>query len=159
ATVSLSLNGGESYNSYLAGQMNWTKTGGDYTGVTGNFSTFCIEITEHVGFGGAYNYTIGAPATRPTSFVGGIGVAKSALPPELYARYYTTTNFTTNANAAAFQVAVWEIVNDSDTSLSSGDFRVQNNGIYYTTAQNWLNSLDGTGPTMNVDAMLANGCQ
>jgi hypothetical protein len=157
--VSLSLDGGSSYNSYYAGVMDWTKTGGDYAGVSGDFTTFCIEITEHVGFGGAYSFTMGDPSAGPTSFVGGMGVAKAALLSELYGRYYNTTNFSINDNAAAFQIAVWEIVNDADTSLSAGDFRVQNNGAYYTTAQNWLNSLNGTGPTMHIDAMLANGVQ
>lgn len=146
---------------FRAGQMNWTNT------VTGDsIATFCIEITQFVYNGGVYTYDVvpmedapspGAGAGSGSSHYGAMGDAKADLVRELWGRFYDTVadaitmNSSNAANyAAAFQLAIWEIVHDTGLSLSSGYFAT--NYSYYSTpyfvslAQSWLNSLDGTGP-------------
>jgi hypothetical protein len=55
---------------------------------------------------------------------------------------------TSNTNAAAFQLGIWELVYDSNTSagvsLSSGKFKAS--GAVATTASSWLTGLS-SGPT------------
>lgn len=64
---------------------------------------------------------------------------------ELWGRYFgLVTNDTT---AAAFQVALWELAfGDTDKDLSHGDFKLTSGGTVQTTAQGWLDSLNGQGP-------------
>jgi hypothetical protein len=139
-----------------AGVMNWTRLGGSYAGLGGAnssnnvFSTFCIELTQSVWLGFTNTYTVAdlilAPNTRP------MGSPKSDLLRELWGRYRDSViNETT---AAAFQVAVWDIVYDGDKSVVNGDFHLATptNSIG-TTAQGWLNTLNGTGPMPILGAM------
>lgn len=63
----------------------------------------------------------------------------------MWGRYFgLVTNDTT---AAAFQVALWELAfGDTDKDLSHGDFKLTSGGTVQTTAQGWLDSLNGQGP-------------
>jgi len=77
----------------------------------------------------------------------GYTAARGAIS-ELWGRYYSSV--TNDTNAAAFQVAVWELAYGStDRSLSTGDFMLtasaSNSTAVRNTAQAWLTSLDGTG--------------
>ena len=65
---------------------------------------------------------------------------------ELWGRY--RSQVTNDSTAAAFQVALWEIVyGSSDKNLATGDFKLTNtSAIVQNTAQGWLDTLDGTGP-------------
>ena len=64
---------------------------------------------------------------------------------ELWGRYFgMVTNDTT---AAAFQVALWELAfGKTDRNLDKGDFKLTSGGTVQTTAQGWLDSLNGQGP-------------
>ena len=75
---------------------------------------------------------------------------------ELWGRYRGLV--TNDNNAAAFQVALWELAYDSvpDRNLSAGNFQLTSGGEVATTAQNWLNSLDGTGPQASGLVVLVN---
>jgi len=69
----------------------------------------------------------------------------------LWGRHHSSlTNDTNNTNAAASQVAAWELAyGNTDKSLSTGDFMLTASASNATaasnTAQAWLTSLDGTG--------------
>lgn len=64
---------------------------------------------------------------------------------ELWGRYFSLV--TNDTNAAAFQVAVWELAyGTADKNLATGDFVLNTAGSVKTTAQGWLNSLNGSGP-------------
>jgi PEP-CTERM motif len=64
---------------------------------------------------------------------------------ELWGRYFGLV--TNDTDAAAFQVALWELAfGISDKDLSKGDFKLTSGGTVQSTAQGWLDSLNGKGP-------------
>lgn len=136
----------------FAGQLKWkvlADTSGNYS-VGDTIRTFCIDIFQHAGDG---TFELGNVADSPKPG-GGMGAAKAAMIEHLYSKYYWLVNDSsaTNNNAAAFQVAVWEIVNEdiNVNSLSiangAGKFFVKNSGsnswgnsdAARLTAQGWL---------------------
>lgn len=159
--VNVSSNGGGSFGGTTAGVFNWTATGGD-SGIVGQFTTFCIELTQHISGGNSYTYTLTAPASAP---IPGLGFSpmgpRANLLAELYGRFYPTLNLSNASDTAAFQLAVWEISNDNNATLdlTTGNFQAQNGGTYFATAQNWLSQLDGTGPTLSITALSSNTVQ
>lgn len=155
-TIELSLDGGDDYDDYTAGLMNWTKTGGDYDGVDGDYSTFCIELTEHVHSGDSYTFDVVDTELAPTS--ASMGIGKADLIDELYGRFFGGLDFDDPGEMAAFQLAVWEIVYDSGVDLTDGWFRAAS-GSYRSLAQSYLNSLDGSGPRLAVEALAREGVQ
>ena len=95
------------------------------------FLAFCLEYDQSLQPFDAGGYTVaGSPNARVS---------------ELWGRFYDT--LTTSDMAAAFQVAIWEIMSgDATLDLSAGNFRMASNGVYastYNMAQGWLNALDG----------------
>lgn len=116
-------------------------------------ATFCIELTPgqflpSIGQNVVFNAQ--SLASAPT-----IGTtAKADAITELYGRYYNTAWATPSTGASndsiAFQLALWELVYDgkpaagNTTDLSNGTFNLSSSvGTPYTTAQTWLNSLNG----------------
>lgn len=158
-TISASLDDGWHYSSLLAGELDWSKTGGDAAFIPEHFSTFCIEIDEHVGYSTPYTYNVGLASDGPTSMFSGMGGAKADAIAELLGRFWAALSQDDTDNGAALQIAIWEIVNDSGHNLAGGHFRVQNNGGYFAVAQNMLAALDGTGPRAHVQALLQCGQQ
>ena len=82
---------------------------------------------------------------------------------ELWGRFYNqvvnpTNGQTNDINAAAFQVALWELsYGDRDRILTSGSFQLGNaSGAVGTVAQGWLNALNGNGPMADGLLVLAN---
>ncbi len=152
-TVSISSDAGQSYMNTYAGSFEWSRTGGDYAGAGafGSFTTYCIELSQHISFGRTYDYTVRDPEASPVPG-GGMGAGRAALLSELFGRFYSP-QFLTNDAAAAFQVAVWELSHDDGLNLAAGSIRVVDNGAWYGTAQEWLDALDGGGPRMDLLAM------
>lgn len=70
---------------------------------------------------------------------------------ELWGRFYNqitnpTNGRTNDINAAAFQVALWELsYGDRDRNLTTGSFVLNTAGDVRTVAQAWLNALNGAG--------------
>jgi len=147
-----STNSGGSWTGTLAGSMNWTRdnvTPGTYSGLQGSFSSFCIEVTQHVAFGGTYTYDVTMTPNAPTpdiNFNLPMGNTKASQLSELFGRYYSS--LAGNTDFGAFQMAVWEIVYDTGTSVSNGVFQIRNAVPSETLANTWLGSLDGSGPLM-----------
>jgi hypothetical protein len=165
-TLHYSLDGGSTFQQTLAGKINWSRTGGTHVGApAGDFVTFCIELTEHVSLGGSYAFDVVDLASAPDPGgwgVGlGMGTAKADLLRELWGRHYASVADSTTA--AAFQVAVWEIVYDDGLALGGGSFQVKfPDGpvpAYLSTAQSWLGSLDGSGPAASLYALSRAGVQ
>jgi len=156
--VSLSLDGGESYDTVTAGLMNWTRTGGSSDAPAGDFTTFCIELDEHVAPSHTYNYDVVPIADAPTS-LDGMGELKGDLLGELFDLYYGTSNFAFGDVAAAFQIAVWEIVYDDGVDLAGGIFRVANSGSHYGLADDMLDGLTGQYQGAPVIGLASRGSQ
>ena len=114
-----------------------------------SFLSFCLEPDVYLTpFSNPYqvNTLASAGYLQPQNPIG-----------ELWGRYRGAV--TNDVNAAAFQVALWELAyRDSDRNLSSGDFRLYNSGhdSVYETAQGWLSSLNGTGPQASGLVVLVN---
>ncbi|MBL1216822.1 MAG: hypothetical protein D8M59_04935 [Planctomycetes bacterium] len=153
-----SVDGGANYSDSKAGYYNWTRLGGDYAGpgADGEFITFCIEVTQNIGYGNEYEFIVADPSDAPIPG-SGMGDAKALLMAELFGRHYSDSF--NNDDAYSFQAAVWEIVMDDGLALDDGDFRIRNGGAALDTAQDWLDSLDGTGQTMQLAAMTSASVQ
>jgi len=112
--------------------------GGFLTSAGGNsFTSWCVDIFQHTYFGQTvndYSLTNGSSA---------LGAARADALGRLATQAYASVS--NAASSGAFQLAIWEIVNESSGNpynLSSGNFRAQNvsNGSL-ALAQNWLNNL------------------
>jgi hypothetical protein len=159
--IEFSQDSGNSYESTWAGKFQWTRLGGTEIGSpTGDFTTFCIELNQEINFGGTYTYDVVSLDKGGTHFPGpgvGMGAARADLISELWGRHYS--QIVGKDTAAAFQLAVWEIVEDSNNrNLAAGRFRARYAGTnsapaYTTLAQQWLDSLNGQGPRALLDAI------
>jgi hypothetical protein len=98
---------------------------------------FCLEPD-------VYLMPFNNPYTVKSVATAGYSAVSSAIS-ELWGRYYGQV--TNDTNAAAFQVALWELAyGTTDKNLSTGAFALTTAGTVKTTAQGWLDSLNGTGP-------------
>ena len=81
---------------------------------------------------------------------------------ELWGRFYgqianPTNGRTNDVNAAAFQVALWELsYGDRNRDLTTGSFVLNTAGDVRTVAQAWLNALNGQGPMADGLLVLSN---
>lgn len=156
--IKVSTDAGVTFKNVRAGAYRWTRTGGTFLNGHNTFNTFCIELVEHIAGGNNVLYNIDFnPANGPTT--GPIGAAKAAILEELFGRVYPTLDLSNRDRVVAMQLAVWEVVYDDGVDLAAGDFRAQDQGPWYGFAQTWLNSVDGTGPTLDLTVMLKDGKQ
>lgn len=81
---------------------------------------------------------------------------------ELWGRFYgqvanPTNSQTSDINAAAFQVALWELsYGNRDRNLLTGSFQLTSGGAVGAVAQAWLNALNGSGPMADGLLVLTN---
>lgn len=133
------VNPSEDANVYAGGFL--TSAGGD------SFTSWCIDIFQQTNFGQTVN------DYSKTSALAALGAAKTQALGQLATQAYS--QITNAATSGAFQIAIWEIVNETAGNLfnlSSGNFKVSNgtNGSI-ALAQNWLNNLGGPSSyTMDV---------
>jgi hypothetical protein len=130
-----------------------------------SIATFCLEPNQHISPGGSYNYDI-VPLTAspqspaiPTADQTMTDAAADGIR-ELWARYRdqivnptatsgsvaNPTGSSADERAAAFQLAVWELVYDTaDKYLGdrSGAFFATEGGNAITIANDWLDTLNG----------------
>jgi len=116
----------------FAGQLKWNVTSSTQSGINpGAVITFCTDIFQAVQSG---TFDIADLADAPDTGIGGMGDDKAALIGHLYSVYYDEVNDSsaTNDRASAFQVAIWEIVNEDITfdagplaelDVTNGDFQ------------------------------------
>ena len=168
--------GGVSGLDVYAGAYNLEKTDGVGEGKfwpNGTVSAFCTELSEAAPEM-TTKYNVLPLDEGPLGAA--MGAEKAGYISELWGRYYDPSwtgdgSFTwlQNAQAAAFATAIWEIVYENlpvsplkwdvkiDGTLGAGGFRTDFGGS--AIANNWLHSLDGTGPMANLRVFGYNGSQ
>jgi hypothetical protein len=120
------------------GPFHWTQKAPINSNYTANPITYCIDLDDGISKGSTYTYTVQSNlALAPTIGTAATGAAVT----ELFDRYYNSS-LTNSATAAAFQLALWDLIYDGSTrSLASG--RIQGSNAQ---AQGMLSSL-GTAYT------------
>ncbi|MBI5658959.1 MAG: PEP-CTERM sorting domain-containing protein [Nitrosomonadales bacterium] len=128
-------------------------------GKTNAFQSWCVDIFHSFSFvinaldvlKPANIALAGSSATLPTVF----SQKAAADLGRLYTNHHAAIDLTTSSgtNQAAFQLAVWEIVNERSGaySLTGGDFRASGTGS--STATTWLNELS-TASVSQYDASI-----
>jgi hypothetical protein len=134
--VSFTLNNGGAQGA-AAGLFVLDQKPAGQSGSWSQLLAFCLEPDVYL-----------TPFNNPytvKSFAGAGYAAVSGAISELWGRYFSQVN--NDTNAAAFQVAVWELAyGTTDKNLSTGNFVLTTSGAIKATAQTWLDSLNGTGP-------------
>lgn len=141
-TVNLSgFLGGRSVSVDIDSPNNIGASAGEFTGLwNGNsFSAMCVDVMHYMTFGTTYtDYT---PKT-PAAF--GFSATQVGLLNRLYTNYYAASHGS-NADAGAFQIAVWEITYDGNGALNTaaGNFTLGSGGdaTAKATANTWLSTL------------------
>ena len=120
--------GSSTFNCF-AGQLVHTFSNGNgaAAGLSGNIKTFCSDLTQGVTSAGS-TYTVTGIQNLP----GGspMGAAKTQAIYDMYAYAGGQENGADSDMAAAFQLAIWEVIYDysgnaSSLSLSSGDLKAK----------------------------------
>ena len=125
----ISSNSGTSWITSTAGQLNFNVTNNNSGGLIpgSTISTYCVDIAQYVSTN-PNSYTILGPGSYSLPY------NNTALITSLYNAYYYLTSDA--VNSAAFQLAVWELVNESTVSnpahLDTGNFRAKDDGNWAT---------------------------
>lgn len=103
-----------------SGGFTGTLSGG--TGFDGAIDTYCVELTEHFSFGGSYSdYKLVNASSYFTA-------SRATVLGKLISYVFGNNLFATTAAGSkddlstALQLAIWNTVYDTDTTLSSGAF-------------------------------------
>ena len=120
---------------------NGNFSAGEFTGLwNGNsFSAMCVDVMRTLNLGTTYtNFTAMTPAAY------GFTTTQVGLFNRLYTNYYGASR-ASNVNAAAFQLATWEITYDGDSALNlaANTFTLGSTGnaAAVTLAGTWLATL------------------
>ena len=118
----------------------------DVSGVTafdiqpgGKIEAFCVELGQNLKTSGNVSHEL----------VDGLSYFKSQSLVDSISRLFTGffANVTNASNSAAFQIALWELIEDGvpdgfTTVMSQGDYRVSSSTVESTTASRWLTQLN-----------------
>ncbi len=133
-SVTFTLNGNSQTANAGLFELDHRPAGGG--GAWTQFLSFCLEPDVNLQpFNNPYSVT---------SLAGGAYGAVSSLISELWGRH-SAAAMATATGAAAFQMALWELAYEGTKDLTSGALSMGASAVR-TLAQQWLDSLDGTGP-------------
>ncbi|MDZ4783850.1 MAG: hypothetical protein SGJ19_26685 [Planctomycetia bacterium] len=159
---------GNNYSSGSAGRFDWTvlsnpdnlifrtPSGGESKT---SFVSFCIELTQHVSPGASYSgIMVNSLASSPQPGTNNIpmGSTAAALLANMWYQHITTQvsplPLTNALQAAAFQVAIWEIVYDGGTglNLAGGQLTATGNASLLQAANNFLSTANAAGQKANL---------
>lgn len=127
--VRVSLNG-DAFNCF-AGQLihNFSNGNGAAAGLTGSHITFCSDLMQSVSSGGS-TYTVTGIQNLPGG--GAMGVNRMQAIYDMYSAAGGSQMGSDDDMAAAFQLAIWEVIYDYDganvgsLNLASGSFKARN---------------------------------
>lgn len=160
--------GGQASYGTFAGMFDFDITSGSLADGRTSFYAFCADLSEYLDNPQDYVEVdpsqIPSPQDLPWQ---PMGTDRADRLRELFGVYYEDLFDSVNdaMDRRAFQLAVWEIIYEgtpdgNDLNLPAyGSYDVAAGSFYVTgsnansftgTANTWLNSLDGTGATMNI---------
>jgi hypothetical protein len=165
--VSIPVNG--NMESGWAGIYNFTNSSGY---LSGSFSGFCIDIAQDIISNQTATWAVAPLANAPVdgNQPTAMGTLRANLVAELWYNDYSLIG-TSNSNAAAFQLAIWEIINETQINgngtlalnIDSGTFyATDGDSATLTTTNTWLSqlNLNGTGPmASNIIALTSTAYQ
>ncbi|MBN1491140.1 MAG: hypothetical protein JXA69_14600 [Phycisphaerae bacterium] len=131
-----------------------------------SFSAFCVDLEQGISSPYTHTWDVRDPSEAPigpggsTTYV--MGTEKAGRLGLLFGQHFS--GVTTAQSAAAFQLAVWEIVYESDTialsdydvtagytgSGANGGFQATGNAATLALANSWLQGLDASGTQANL---------
>lgn len=147
------------------GQFTWTNASGDIraVGLPESFNSFCIEGLQTFSYGRTYTFPNLTTAINANPMGGAsvaMGVARANLLTQFWNQFGAAdpnVGFATATDAAAFQLAIWEIVNDATPAgngmtfdLAAGKFQVgpaAQSAAAVAKAGQWLQAFDVTVTT------------
>lgn len=165
----------------FAGEYAWAPAAGSDNPWPLNqpFESFCVDLNEYVKVGNTYNYTIKTLESSPNPDPGspsGMGTARADALRRLWWQYRADVEIGTtdqkNIKAAAFQLAIWEIVFETPTltsglpsfNLATGSLQLLSSTANYNsilsktvTYLSAASNLSGTGEPMLVVLSMPNG--
>lgn len=139
AGKSVSISGPGPHSSVFAGQLRHEMDGQDVT-------TFCVEVAQLVGGGSAYTYDVVDLSAAPGQ-PGPMGNDRKEAVRVLYDLAGGAQFGANNTLAAAFQVALWELVFDFEVGdsasidLQDGAFKLNSGGTVESSANAWLGQI------------------
>jgi hypothetical protein len=143
--------GGNGMNVF-AGQLNhqFSQGTGVAAGLTGTLITFCTDLTEYVSSGGS-TYTVAPISSLPqTNGWPAMGAVRAQGVYNIYAAAAGQQYGSSDDFAAAFQVALWELVYDFDGTAGSLNLAAGNLKVTKTDGSNL-----SSGVMTNVNALFA----
>lgn len=133
-------------------------TGGGNPGPLGTFIAWCFDLDTSFASGQSYDYTL-APnllATTPPYLAG----AAARIQGLFDAAYYISgvnSVLSSADRSAGFQLAIWEVLYDSNYNLGSGTFLTATTGAAVTAGQDFLTLAKGPAAAKRWDIATYDG--
>jgi hypothetical protein len=148
--VTVSLDAGEDFDPVTAITARWTRSDTPGPGVDSllpsTFRSYCIEFEEFFSPNVTYTYSVISPAAH------GLNPTQIDKLTRLWTTYQPIVD--TANESAAFQLAVWEIVEDNTDNLNAGNFRVSSPTDVKTLASAWLSTVYAQNSALPLNSQL-----
>jgi hypothetical protein len=160
--VEMSLDNGAWENHY-AGLISLTRTGGtadvDLLPDPVNFVAFCVEPREGISLNQTYTWEQAPMTSAPTGLGGMTELQATQLRMLMALAFPNFSSNITGLQAAAIQIAIWEIVEETSGTLdvTTGSIRFRNPTVSnsLTFAQSLLDQVvDGAPELLNIEIMI-----
>jgi hypothetical protein len=159
-TVSLTYDGPSAVNPQTAtitnasvapGSGGWPQTVGAYgfnmtdtTGPMGRFLAWCVDVSHYLGTTGANSYTI---TDTPFASSYGFDAGQMARVQSVFDANFAALDVASGNQAAGFQLALWNALYDTDSTVMAGAFSAMVNVDILEIANSFLTLADGYSGT------------